>query len=238
MKMRRSPDFAARPNGLPYAHIEHLFGARFGVAIETRYNEILRAAGEVFGRHGYHQASIREIARSAGLSLAGLYHYVGGKDELLFLTLDRALETLHAALRSALSTARTPELRLLALIRTHLDFGFQHPSELKIINRDWEQLAEPRRSEIAAKRGAYVQAGLAILRELDPHGRPGDELFSATNLLLGMLNGIARRPFLKSRDDARALAGTVGALFLYGFLERSAAGDAVPAAARGGEHDD
>lgn len=207
------------------------------MAIEARYNDILTAAAEVFGRHGYHQASIREIARGARLSLAGLYHYVGGKDELLFLTLDRALDRLRGALERALATARTPELRLLALIRTHLDFGVQHPHELKIINRDWEHLAEPQRSEIAAKRQAYVLAGLAILRELDPHERAGDELVSATNLLLGMLNGIARRPFLGHDEDPRALAARVGALFLYGFLERSTPADDAAVATGGGAHD-
>jgi AcrR family transcriptional regulator len=196
-----------------------MFGRRFGVAIEERYNGILQAATEAIARRGFHQASIREIARAAGLSLAGLYHYVGGKDELLFLVLDRSLDTLIGALDEALTRARTPELKLLALIQTHLDFGFRHGQALKVINRDWELLPEPRRSEIAAKRGDYVQRGLGVLRELDPHGRAGDELLSATNLLLGMLNGIATRPFVRSRDDARALAAQVGSLFLYGFLE-------------------
>ena len=189
------------------------------MAIEERYNEILQAATEAIARRGFHQASIREIARAAGLSLAGLYHYVGGKDELLFLVLDRSLDTLIGALDEALTRARTPELKLLALIQTHLDFGFRHGQALKVINRDWELLPEPRRSDIAAKRGDYVQRGLGVLRELDPHGRSGDELLSATNLLLGMLNGIATRPFVRSRDDARALAAQVGSLFLYGFLE-------------------
>jgi AcrR family transcriptional regulator len=208
------------------------------VAIEARYDEILNAAAEVFGRRGFHQASIREIARAARLSVAGLYHYVGGKEEVLFLVLDRALASLHASLDRALATARTPETKLLALIRTHLDFAFHRPLELRLINRDWELLAEPRRSEIAARRNGYVQRGLAILGELDPHGRPGDELASATNLLLGMLNGIARAPILTAGDDVRALASTVGALFLYGFLERTAVGDGVAAMAPGGEHDD
>jgi AcrR family transcriptional regulator len=189
------------------------------VAIEHRYAGILEAARDVFGRRGFHQASIREIARAADLSLAGLYHYVRGKDELLFLVLDNALDTLLVALDEARRTARTPELKLLALIQTHLDFGFHHAAELKVINRDYDLLPEPRRSEIAAKRGEYLQRGLAILRELDPNGRSGDELLSATNLLLGMLNGIATRPFLRSREDARTLAPKVGALFLYGFLE-------------------
>ena len=189
------------------------------MAIGERYDSILKAACEVIARRGFHQASIREIARSAGLSLAGLYHYVGGKDELLFLVLDRSLDRLLSDLDEALAEARTPELRLLALIRTHLDFGFRHAASLKIINRDWELLSGPRRDETTAKRQSYLTRGLAVLRELDPHQRSGDELLSATNLLLGMLNGIATRPFLRSRDDARALASEVGALFLYGFLE-------------------
>ena len=194
------------------------------MAIAERYEGILKAACDVIARRGFHQASIREIARAAGLSLAGLYHYVGGKDELLFLLLDRSLDRLIEELDEALVDARTPELRLLALIHTHLDFGFRHASALKIINRDWELLSGSRRDEVSAKRQSYLTRGLAVLRELDPHGRSGDELLSATNLLLGMLNGIATRPFLRSREDARVLASEVGALFLSGFLEAAPRG--------------
>jgi len=194
------------------------------MAIGERYEGILKAACDVIARRGFHQASIREIARAAGLSLAGLYHYVGGKDELLFLVLDRSLDRLIEELDEALAEARTSELRLLALIRTHLDFGFRYAASLKIINRDWELLSGAQRDEISAKRQSYLTRGLAVLREIDPHGRSGDELLSATNLLLGMLNGIATRPFLRSREDARALASEVGALFLYGFLEAAPRG--------------
>jgi AcrR family transcriptional regulator len=203
------------------------------VAIGERYDGILTAACETIARRGFHQASIRDIARAAGLSLAGLYHYVGGKDELLFLVLDRSLDRLIAALDQALAEARTAEARLLALIRTHLDFAFQHTAALKVINRDWELLGESRRAEIATKRQAYLRRGLTVLRQLDPHDRSEGELSSATNLLLGMLNGIATRPFIRSAEDARALAAEVGTLFLYGFLERSTDGAQTRAAALG-----
>ena len=207
------------------------------MAIDDRYRDILEAATETFARRGFHQATTREIARAANLSLAGLYHYVGGKEELLLFALDRSLDTLIEALDRALVNARGPEDKLLALIRTHLDFGFHHAAALRIINRDYEHLTEPRRGEIVAKRQTYVQRGLAVLREIDPHGRSGDDLLSATNLLLGMLNGIARRPFLESSEDVRMLATTVGALFLYGFLERAAVGGASSAARLGDRHD-
>ena len=192
------------------------------MAIGQRYTAILDAACEVFARRGYHVATIREIARTARLSLAGLYHYVGGKEELLFLVLDRALATMLHGLDQALAGARTAESRLLALVYAHLEFGFTHAPDLRVINRHWDVLAEPRRSEIAAKRRAYIDHGRRVLADLDPHDRSGDELYSATNLLLGMLNGIAAGPFVRSPGDARELSAQVGDLFLYGFLERSA----------------
>jgi AcrR family transcriptional regulator len=207
------------------------------MAIGERYDAILDAALASFARRGFHQASIRQIARAARLSLAGLYHYVGGKDELLFLALDRALDTLIDMADAALAAApAAPDTRLQALIRTHLEFGFRHADALRTINRDWELVPDPHRAEIVARRRAYMERWLGVLRALDPHARPDRELFSAVNLLLGMLNGIAVRPFLKTPDDARRLAGEVGALFLHGFLERSLDGG-QPAAVAGGAHE-
>jgi AcrR family transcriptional regulator len=192
------------------------------VTIAARYDDILDAAVDVLARRGVHQASIREIARAADLSLAGLYHYVRGKDELVFLALARALDDLGAGLDRALLDAPTAEAKLLALIRTHLDFALTRGAEMKLMNRDYDALPEPRRSEIVARRGQYLERGLAILTELDPHGRTRPELLSATILLLGMLNGVATRPFMRSPDDVATLAAEIGALFLYGFLERGA----------------
>lgn len=89
------------------------------MTIGARYEGILNAACSVIARRGFHQASIREIARAAGLSLAGLYHYVGEKDELLFLVLGRSLDRLLESLDRSLEEAGTPEGRLLALAKEH-----------------------------------------------------------------------------------------------------------------------
>ena len=193
------------------------------MAIGDRYDTIRDAALGAIARRGFHQASIREIARAARLSLAGLYHYVGGKDELLFLVVDDALTVLLDMTEAALAPAATPEERLRALVRTHLTFGFRHHERLRVINRDWELVGGRGRAEVAAKRRAYMNRWLVVLRDLDPQGRADRELFSAVNVLLGMLNGIAMPPFLKTADDAATLAGQVAALFLHGFLHEGAA---------------
>ena len=196
--------------------------------IGTRYDGILDAAAGIIARRGFHQASIREIARAAGLSLAGLYHYVHGKDELLFLVLDRALDRMLAALDRSLASASEPQAQLRVLVRTHLAFAFEDPAALRIINRDWELVRGPAGREVAAKRTAYLARGAAILRALDPHGRTLDELYPATNLLLGMLNGIATRPFVRGSADVHALADEVSGLFLHGFLAAAPAEGITP----------
>lgn len=188
------------------------------MSIIHRYPAITQAALQVISRKGYHQASIREIAQTADLSLAGLYHYVGSKNELLFLVIDQALDSLLGKLDAALAEAVTPEARLLALIRTHLDFAFDHGAALKVINRDVEALEDVHRVAAGQKRQSYLLRGLEILRALDNSGRSNEDLLAATNLLLGMLNGIATRPFVGQGREIRALTAEVGRLFLHGFL--------------------
>jgi AcrR family transcriptional regulator len=207
------------------------------VVIGERYDAILEAARGVFARRGFHPASMREISRTARLSLGGLYHYVGGKEELLFLVLDRALHTLIGVADAALAgELGAPEARLRALIAAHLEFGFHHADALRVVNRDWELVSGAHRSEIVAKRRAYMERWLGVLRELDPRERSERALFSAANLLLGMLNGIAARPFLKAPEEPRRLAGQVGALFLHGFLDSPIDGG-EPVAVTGEAHD-
>lgn len=195
------------------------------MSVAHRYPVISQAALQTFARRGYHQASIREIARAAEISLAGLYHYVGSKDELLFLVIDQALDALLGKLDAALAEAMTPEAKLTALIRTHLEFAFNHGAALKVVNRDIEALEETHRAEAAQKRQTYLFRGLEILRILDGRGRSDDDLLAATNLLLGMLNGVATRPFVRKEAGLQELATQVGGLFLNGFLGK---GNAAP----------
>ncbi len=52
--------------------------------LKARKEQILEAAGKVFAKKGFHEATISEIAREAGLSDATIYEYFSTKEELLF----------------------------------------------------------------------------------------------------------------------------------------------------------
>jgi TetR/AcrR family fatty acid metabolism transcriptional regulator len=51
---------------------------------KDKFSSIIDAALKVFGEKGYHNATISEIARTAGVSEATIYEYFGSKEDLLF----------------------------------------------------------------------------------------------------------------------------------------------------------
>lgn len=53
---------------------------------------LLDAAADVFGRRGFHAASVEEVAEAAGFSKGAVYSNFEGKDDLFLALLDRHLE--------------------------------------------------------------------------------------------------------------------------------------------------
>lgn len=65
---------------------------------------VLSAAAEAFNEVGYHAATVRDIARRAGLSVAGIYHHHAGKQEMLVALMAGTMDELlwrNAAAREA-----------------------------------------------------------------------------------------------------------------------------------------
>lgn len=58
---------------------------------------IRRVATEVFARHGYHGASLRQIAKASEITLGTLYHYYPSKQDLLAELMSDALQPLIAS---------------------------------------------------------------------------------------------------------------------------------------------
>ncbi len=59
----------------------------------ARRKQILDAATQVFAEKGFHRATVKEIARVAGIADGTIYTYFTSKDEVLLAVLDRLNET-------------------------------------------------------------------------------------------------------------------------------------------------
>lgn len=55
---------------------------------DQRVTQILDAAIEVFGQHGYRQGSLKDVASAVGLTVQGVLHHFPTKQQLLMSTLE------------------------------------------------------------------------------------------------------------------------------------------------------
>jgi AcrR family transcriptional regulator len=106
----------------------------------------LAAAIDAFVETGYHGSSMRDIAKRAGLSVPGVYHYYAEKPHLLVRALEITMDELHRRVDAARAEAvdGASEVRLiveaLALFHTHRrKLAFIGASEMRSLtpaNRD------------------------------------------------------------------------------------------------------
>ena len=88
---------------------------------EARAETVLDAAVAIFSEHGYHGASMDEVAAAAGVSKPAVYAQFGSKEELYVACIERAAHRFHTALERAVHAADTPEQRIWVGILTLLD---------------------------------------------------------------------------------------------------------------------
>jgi AcrR family transcriptional regulator len=108
-------------------------GERAPDAYEAKHLEVLSAATALFASRGFHKTSVRELARATDRSLAGLYYYFSGKDELLFQIQHHCYGTLLDSVRIALKEASSPEEELVTFISHHLGYFRRNMDEMKVL---------------------------------------------------------------------------------------------------------
>jgi AcrR family transcriptional regulator len=100
---------------------------------------ILHSALELFSAHGIDGASIREVAKGAGVSLAMVHHYFGSKDDLHRAVIESMYAEL-ATMREMLLEAIAGSSSIEALIETAVTGGYRfartHVTEVRLMLRD------------------------------------------------------------------------------------------------------
>src|ERR1700758_2682112 len=79
---------------------------------DRRLAEILDYATEVFAEKAYEGASMRDLSRLSGISLAGLYYYFESKEKLLYIIQQHTFQTIMERLRERLAPRDDPETRI------------------------------------------------------------------------------------------------------------------------------
>lgn len=179
---------------------------------DERLDHLLARAARVFADKGYHPTTMRDLAAASGMSLAGMYYYVRGKEDLLALVQDRCFTQVLEGARRAVAAATDPQERLQAFIRHHVAFFAQHMPEMKVLSHE----ASPK--GVSAIKRRYVDLLESILKEAAPE-QSGPDRSAATYILFGMMNWIYNWYDPAGAIDPTRLADLMTSIFLGGFVE-------------------
>src|SRR5690242_5658011 len=149
-------------NSVPHARRNGL-----SAAPETRYDrrlgKILAHATKVFYEKGYEGASMRDLARTSGTSLSGLYYYFESKEKLLYLIQKHTFSTIVGRLRERLDEVSDPEERIRALIFNHLEYFLANREAMKVLSHEADVLKNGFGAEVAAIKREYYRLCMGLL---------------------------------------------------------------------------
>ena len=165
--------------------------AKFANGTDRRI-EILKSAAAAFRRHGYHGASVDEIASALDMTKGNLYYYFQNKEEILFACHDYSLDELLALMEQVRAESTSPDDKLRKLI---LAFVHMMLDELQgtALTLDLKALGPTLMKRVIAKRDRFDHG----LREIIQQGID-DGLFRATDpkmagfAIMGAVNWITK----------------------------------------------
>ena len=143
-----------------------------------------------FNARGYDATSMEDLSLAAGISKSSFYHHVSGKEELLDLALQRALDGLFAILEERASRDGPPVERLHHIVRRQVEVLISELPYVTLLLRLRGNTETERRA--LARRRAFDATVAALLADAISEGqvRATVEPWLAARLLSGAINSI------------------------------------------------
>src|SRR6267378_4809573 len=187
-----------RPAGVPLngRRTRAISNGRRAVAedLDTRFDrrlaDVLKHAARIFCEKGYEGASMRDLSRATGMSLAGLYHYCSSKERLLYLIQKQTFTTILKQLTTRLENVTDPEQRIRIFILNHLEYFVSNQQGLKVLAHEDEALKNGLSSEIASIKREYFRICLGLMEDLRRTRGLDFNTRTAVMSVFGMINWI------------------------------------------------
>jgi TetR/AcrR family fatty acid metabolism transcriptional regulator len=181
---------------------------------------LLHAAIQTFGRRGFHEAKIADIASEAGVAEGTVYLYFRNKEDLLGCVFDETMDEVLTEAREIRSGPGTAAEKLTALVGRHLSFVGQDRDLASVFQIELRRSARLVERFSRSKLSEYFRLLDGVLREGIASGELRKELEPkiAARILFGAADEILSEWLLsgepKPAADAEKLVGTL----LRGFL--------------------
>lgn len=161
---------------------------------EDKLEKLLTVAAALMAKRGYDQTTIRDVGRETGFSLAGMYYYFKGKEDLLAQIQKRTFASLLEEQEQVVSDGGSPEEQFRRLVRNHLSFFTRHMNELKVCTFELESVNGEPYDEIERIRRRYFRLSADVVGGLvGKKGKKADRerrIRHITLFVFGMLNWV------------------------------------------------
>lgn len=158
---------------------------REGGRRESRREELLAAAGELFARQGFEGASMRDVARAVGMLPGSLYYHFASKEEMFLTVHAEVVEDMVRRVGDAVRGAEDPWDRLERASVAHLEGLLEHGNLLAIISPNFTEGRDALNEQVKAHRRRYEVLFRDIVEDID---LPEDARRLLRLQLIGALN--------------------------------------------------
>jgi TetR/AcrR family transcriptional regulator, cholesterol catabolism regulator len=196
-----------------------------------RTSRIYRVAAQIMCRRGYEATSMNEIADAVGLTKAGMYYYIQGKEDLLFKIMSFAMDMVEMDVVAPAREALDAEERLRTLMERHVRRILEVGGAVTILLDEMPSLTAAHQRIIRGRKRVYFDLVRETLEQLASEGKlravnPAVAAFS----LLGMIIWISRWYHRDGLLSADAVLKDVLEMALNGVLKEVASPRALPPA--------
>ncbi|KXO96064.1 hypothetical protein AXK57_17470 [Tsukamurella pulmonis] len=123
-----------------------------------RQGQVLDTAIEQIFEHGFHNVSMGQIGRAAGIVPSGMYRYFPSKAGILVSALDRAGEATVRMIDEVVGAVAEPRARLAALAEAYVQMSFRTSKMMSVYFREIGNVPDADRSRLAAVQRANIAA--------------------------------------------------------------------------------
>jgi AcrR family transcriptional regulator len=118
--------------------------------VAQRRGEIVDVATRLFLERGFHNTSIRDIARACPFNLASLYMYVSSKEDILFLVAQQLIDEKAKAMAEVEISEDDPEASFRTALRSYCRIVHNYRPHVRLLYRDLDVLSPQRREIVMA----------------------------------------------------------------------------------------
>jgi AcrR family transcriptional regulator len=170
---------------------------------------LLAVAVKVFNEKGYDGTSMDDVSRALGRTKSAIYHHVSGKEELLRLALDRALDALFAVTEEPAFRDGPAIQRLEFLVRGSVVVLAGELPYVTLLLRVRGNTPVERAALARRRRFDKIVTTLVAEAEADGDVRPDVDPAITARLLFGLVNSLVEWYRPRGAAPAESLADAV-----------------------------